>query len=96
MGSNNMSNDTYSAVVESGSCSMDGRRWEERTSCGHKHKTIEAAQACLSKKQRYYCQHGRPAKSLCRHCLGGQAHAQNTSALWYNGKIHNQNGERIH
>lgn len=90
-----MKKQTFSAVVESGSCSTDYKRWEERATCGHAHRTIEAAKQCLNKKQRYYCQHGRPANSGCRHCLGSIARAQNTSALWYTGTIHNQHGERV-
>ena len=89
----NISSITYTAVVESGSCSMDSKRWEERATCGHAHKTIEAAEACLTKKQRSYCNHGRIAGTLCRHCCG-YAQSQSTSALWYNGTIHNQHGER--
>lgn len=89
-----MSKTSYKAVVESGSCSMDYRRWQERATCGHDHKTIEAAQACLAKQQRWYCNHGRAAGSLCKHC-GGRAQADYTSALWYNGTIHNQDGERV-
>ena len=85
---------TYSAVVESGSCSMDRKRWEERATCGHAHKNIEAARACLAKKQRSYCNHGRPAGATCKHCYGC-AKSDTTSALWYNGAIHNQDGERV-
>jgi hypothetical protein len=88
-----MSKITYTAVVETGSCSPDYKRWETRTDCGHAHKTREAAEKCLAKKQTSYCNHGRVAGTPCRHCLG---YAQNhsTSALWYNGNIHNQNSER--
>jgi len=39
---------TYSAVVESGSWSEDGRR-EERKHCGHAHRTVEAAYRCGSR-----------------------------------------------
>ena len=45
---------TYSAVSESGSWSQDengnvtGR--EEKRHCGHKHRSIEAAEKCLMKK----------------------------------------------
>ncbi len=85
--------ETYSVVVESGSCDPTYTRWEERTHCGHAHKTYEAAQKCLTKLTRYYCQHGHPAGTLCKRCLG-IAQAQNTSATWYGAKIHNQNGER--
>lgn len=85
---------TYAAVVESGSCSADYKRWEEIKHCGHNHRTIEAAEKCLSLKTRSYCNHGRITGLPCRQCLG---YAQNhsTSAAWYNGRIHNQNGERV-
>ena len=66
----------YFAVVETGSCSMDGQRWEERATCGHAHKTREAAEKCLAKNRGY-----NPRTRTC-------------SALWYNGRIHNQHGER--
>ena len=89
----NITRTTYRAVVETGSCSMDYRRWEERATCGHDHKTIEAAEACLEKKQRWYCDHGRISGALCRHCLG-YAQGETTSALWYNGTIHTNLGER--
>lgn len=84
----------YTAVVETGSCSIDRLRWEARTDCGHKHRTEVAAEACLAKHQRSWCNHGRVAGSPCRQCLG-YAQAHSTSALWFNGKIHNANGERV-
>ena len=86
--------ETYSVVVESGSCSPDYQRWEEREHCGHYHRTIEAAEKCMEKLTRYYCQHGRPAGSLCAQCCG-YAQAQNTSATWFGATIHNQNQERV-
>ncbi len=89
-----MKTERYSAVVQTGSCSMDQQHWEERANCGHAHKTIEAAEKCLLKKQRYYCDHDRPAGSACKHC-GGVARAKHTSALWYNGRIHNQSQEPV-
>jgi hypothetical protein len=85
----------YRVVVESGSCSPDYRRWEEQAHCGHKHRTIGAAEKCLAKLTRYVCQHGRPAHSLCGQCLGGFARADNTSAYWWGARIHNQEGERV-
>lgn len=88
-----MSKITYSVVVESGSCDPTHTRWEERAHCGHAHLTIEAAEKCMAKLTRSYCQHGRAAGTACKHCLG-YAQAQNTSAKWYNAKIHNQNSER--
>ena len=89
-----MSTITYSAAAESGSCSRDYARWEERAHCGHAHRTIEAAEKCLSAKQRYYCNHGRVSGTLCRQCLG-YAKRHSTSALWYSGTIHTQDGERV-
>jgi len=85
---------TYSAVVESGSHSHDYQRFEEIEHCGHKHRTIEAAKKCLDKKQRWFCQHGTVSGRLCRLC-GGYATRDSTSAAWFNGTIHNQNGERV-
>lgn len=87
--------DTYSVVAESGSCSMDYRYWEERCNCGHHHKTIAAAKRCMDKLTRWYCEHGRPSGSRCGLCLGGLAHGKNTSAKWYNARLHNQDGERV-
>ena len=46
-------NQRYKAVVESGSCSMDYKLWEERATCGHLHKTIDAAEKCREKKVGY-------------------------------------------
>ena len=88
-----MKKETYSVVVESGSCSPDRKRWEERTNCGHAHRTMEAAEKCKARLTRMYCQHGRIAGTPCHHCLG-YAQAQNCSATWYNATIHNQDGER--
>jgi hypothetical protein len=86
---------TYSVVVESGSCSPDYRRWEERMHCGHAHKSMDAALKCLFRLTRWYCQHGRPVGAACRQCLGGRATANSTSGAWYGARIHNQNGERV-
>ena len=85
---------TFSAVVESGSHSEDYQRWEEIDHCGHAHRSIDAARQCLEKKTRWYCMHGKVARSSCKHCLGYAA-ADHTSAHWYNGTIHNHNGERV-
>ncbi len=86
--------ETYKAVVESGSCSTDYKHWEERTNCGHNHKSVDLAQRCLDRKQRRYCNHGRRAGTPCRGCLG-YAQSHSTSALWYNGTIHNNANERL-
>jgi hypothetical protein len=87
--------ETYSVVVETGSCSTDYSRWDERCNCGHHHKTIDAAKRCMEKLTRWYCQHGRPSGSRCGQCCGGIAHGNNTSARWYNARIHNQSEERV-
>lgn len=38
---------TFSAVVETGSCCASYRSWEESATCGHRHRTVEDAEACL-------------------------------------------------
>ena len=86
--------DHYKAVVETGSCSTDYRRWEEADDCGHAHRTPEAARKCLESKQVWYCNHGRKQGLACRHCCG-YAQGHSTSAHWYNGTVHNQDGERV-
>jgi hypothetical protein len=85
--------ETYSVVVESGSCSTDYRRWEERANCGHAHKTIDAAERCREKLTRSYCNHGHVSGTPCARCCG-YAQSQTTSARWYRATIHNQDGER--
>ena len=91
---NTTEKETYSIVVESGSCSPDYQRWEERDHCGHKHRTTEAALKCKEKLTIFYCMHGRPAGSPCIMCCG-YAQSNNTSAKWYGATIHNQDGERV-
>ncbi len=89
-----MRKETYSVVVESGSCSMDRKRWEERSNCGHYHRTVTAAEKCKKQLTRIYCNHGRVAGTLCGQC-SGYAQRKETSAKWYNATIHNQDGERL-
>lgn len=68
----------FSAVVESGSCSMDRKRWEERAHCGHKHRTYAAAEKCGEKHRgAHYSATG----------------SWECSALWYHFSVHNQFGE---
>jgi len=69
----------YSAVVESGSCSMDYKRWEEHRNCGHAHKTIEAAERCGEKN--YGAKY-----------VNGSWQA---NAAWHGYRVHNQDGERV-
>ena len=85
---------SYSAVVESGSCSMDYEFWEEASHCGHKHRTIDAAEKCLETKQQHFCNHGHRSGSLCNQCLGF-AQSHHTSATWSGGTIHDQLGRRV-
>ena len=85
----------YSVVVESGSCSMDYRQWEERAHCGHAHKSIDAAKACMAKLTRRFCQHGKPGGTPCRYCLGSRAQGYSTSAQWFGATLHTQDGARV-
>jgi len=39
----------FKVVAETGSCSLDYTRWEEKATCGHKHRTIDAAEKCREK-----------------------------------------------
>lgn len=82
----------YTVVVESGSCSMDYKHWEERVTCGHKHKSLETALKCMRHLTRWYCQHGHVAGTPCAQCLG-YSQAQETSATWYNATIHHADDE---
>ena len=83
----------YSVVVESGSCDPTYTRWEERAHCGHAHKSREAAERCMAKLTRWYCNHGHVQGTPCVQCCG-YAQGQSTSAKWWGATIHNQRGER--
>lgn len=39
----------FKVVAETGNCSTDYARWEERATCGHKHRTLDAAIKCRNK-----------------------------------------------
>ena len=82
-----------SVVVESGSCDPTYTRWEERAHCGHAHKSREAAERCMAKLTRWYCNHGHVQGTPCVQCCG-YAQGQSTSAKWWGATIHNQHGER--
>lgn len=71
--------ETYSAVVESGSCSTDYKRWEERRNCGHAHRSIGAAEKCGAKHYNSRYENG----------------TWTASAAWHGYTVHNQNGERV-
>ena len=75
----NYKSERYSAVVESGSCSPDYQRFEERVHCGHAHKTREAAERCGV--AHYGAHYTNGSWSAC--------------ADWHGYTIHNQNEERV-
>lgn len=68
----------FTAVVESGSCDETYTYWEERLSCGHLHKTQEAATKC-------------GAKHYGSKYVRGSWQA---SAAWHGYKVHDQDGRR--
>jgi hypothetical protein len=70
---------TYSAVVESGSHSIDGKRWEERRNYGHAHRTIEAAKKCGAKLYN------------ARYVNGSWT----ANAEWNGYTVHTRRGERV-
>jgi hypothetical protein len=57
---------------------------EERNSCGHRHKTSEAANKCCAKLTEWRCLCGRTAKGYC-----GSCHTPNnsTSAAWWGAEV---------
>jgi hypothetical protein len=71
----------FSAVVESGSCSVDYRRWEERRNCGHLHRTVDAAEACGAK---HYASH-----------INELTHSWEANADWHGYTVHDQDGKRV-
>lgn len=87
--------ETFAVVVETGNYFEDSGLPEVRFSCGHNHKTIEAARKCRDKLTRMYCQHDVPAGNPCSLCSGGRALPQYTSSTWYRARIHNNRGERV-
>lgn len=68
----------YKAVVESGACSYDYKRYEEICDCGHKHRSYETAEKCLIR------------------LIGYNRKTRTCSAMWYNGRIHDQDGRRVY
>jgi hypothetical protein len=71
----------YYAVVETGSCSTDYKRWEERRNCGHAHRTVAAAERCGA---RHYDAHYSK--------LTGSWQA---NADWHGYTVHDQHGQRV-
>lgn len=74
-----MANKGYSAVVESGSCSMARKRWEERVNCGHLHRTAAVAEKC-------------GAKHYAAKYVNSSWQA---SATWHGYTVHDQDGQRV-
>ena len=73
--------ETFKAVVETGSCSIgpEPRRWEERFTCGHAHRTARAAYECLD---RLHARHRELNKLV-------------ESAKWYDGRVHDSGHRRV-
>lgn len=70
---------TYSAVVETGWHSADYRRYEERVNCGHKHRTVQAAESCGARQYNARYVHG----------------SWRANADWHGYTVHNQDGEPV-
>lgn len=81
-------------VRDPNSWSVSTGKHEVRAHCGHKHKTIAAAQACYERLTASQCQHGRKAGLPCRQCLG-YAQAQSWSATWRNANLEDQAGNQV-
>ena len=79
----------YCVVQESGSYSEDYQYYEERHNCGHKHKTLAAAEVCLTKLTESTCEVCGRKPGKCRH------NRQVMSAKWYGATIHDQDGRRV-
>lgn len=74
-----MSRRGFYAVVESGSCSQDYKRWEERQNCGHAHKSPAAAEACG--KKHYTAKYVNGSWQAC--------------AAWHGYTVHDEIGQRV-
>ena len=64
---------------------------EELANCGHQHKSISTAQACLDKLTAWHCLCGRTTKPYAPCC--GTPH-NSTSARWHGAEIEDQGGHR--
>ena len=82
-----MSKATYSVIVR------DPNSWSQATgihtelaNCGHKHRSIDTAQACMDRLAAWHCLCGRTTSQYAPCC-----HTPNnsTSARWYNARIEN-------
>ena len=50
--------------------------------CGHKHRTRQAADTCLDKLTASHCLHGVTTGKRCYQCSGWTAKFDSTSLLW--------------
>jgi len=71
--------ETYSAVVETGWHDGEYTRWEEARNCGHKHKTVEAAEKCGAKHYDAKYRNG----------------SWSANAAWHNYRVHDSQGRRV-
>lgn len=67
---------TYTAVVETGWHSACGKYYETSIECGHKHRTIGAAEACGEK----------------HYDAGYRNGSWTANAAWHGYTVHDQNG----
>jgi hypothetical protein len=71
------------------------RQYEITAECGHKHRTVETAQACLSQLTAWYCNCGELSNSH-RRCSSSTGHTANhTSARWYHAQIEDSTGQQL-
>ena len=83
---------TYSVVVrDPNSWSASTGIHQELANCGHKHRTIDAARACMAKLTAWRCLCGRTTVGYAPCC---HTPHNSTSARWYNAHIENSNGEQ--
>lgn len=73
---------TYTVCALTGAWFDDGCI-EMSSTCGHRHKTLAAAQKCLAKLTETACDHGIKAGGRCSLCTGGRALPQNMAAKKY-------------
>lgn len=76
---------TYSVIVrDPNSWSAATGIHQELANCGHKHKSLAAAQKCYDKLTEWRCLCGRTTKRYASCCGTPQ---NSTSATWYNARI---------
>lgn len=84
---------TYSVIVRDAN-SWDGATGihQEIANCGHKHRTLEAAQHCMDKLTAWHCLCGRTTNSYAPCC---HTPHNSTSARWYNAHLEESDGSEI-